>query len=131
LIWSHGGARQSLRSTNRPQRLTYEQSLYPRRAKTNKMKKLVPQGANSAQPHHVDLHVGALIRTRRKALGISQSELADSLGLTFQQVQKYERGSNRVSSRRMASDFSGGAAAVPALNRSCSKNVDANRRSTP
>ena len=65
------------------------------------MNKLAPQGANSAQPHHVDLHVGALIRTRRKALGISQSELADSLGLTFQQVQKYETGANRVSAGRL------------------------------
>lgn len=101
MIWSHGGARQSLRSTIRPQRLTYQQPRHPHRAKTNKMKKLVPQGATSAQPHHVDLHVGALIRTRRKALGISQSELADSLGLTFQQVQKYERGSNRVSSSKL------------------------------
>lgn len=57
--------------------------------------------ANSNEPHHVDLHVGALIRARRKALGISQSELADSLGLTFQQVQKYERGANRVSSSKL------------------------------
>ena len=52
-------------------------------------------------PHPVDLHVGALIRARRKALGISQTELAESLGLTFQQVQKYERGANRVSSSKL------------------------------
>lgn len=53
------------------------------------------------QPHHVDRHVGALIRAKRKAMGISQSELADALGISFQQIQKYERGSNRVSSSKL------------------------------
>ncbi len=53
------------------------------------------------QPHHVDRHVGALIRAKRKAMGISQSDLADALGISFQQVQKYERGSNRVSSSKL------------------------------
>jgi transcriptional regulator with XRE-family HTH domain len=48
-------------------------------------------------PGPLDLNVGARIRLRRKALGITQSELAQALGLTFQQVQKYERGVNRVS----------------------------------
>lgn len=45
----------------------------------------------------VDEAVGARIRIRRKMLGISQSELADSIGVSFQQVQKYERGTNRAS----------------------------------
>lgn len=53
------------------------------------------------QPHHVDLHVGAAIRVRRKLLGVSQTQLADALGLTFQQVQKYERGANRVSASKL------------------------------
>lgn len=48
-------------------------------------------------PTEVDINVGARIRLRRKALGITQSMLADALGLTFQQVQKYERGVNRIS----------------------------------
>lgn len=48
-------------------------------------------------PGPLDLNVGARIRLRRKQLGITQSQLADALGLTFQQVQKYERGVNRVS----------------------------------
>jgi transcriptional regulator with XRE-family HTH domain len=52
-------------------------------------------------PHHVDQHVGALIRVKRKALGITQSELAEALGITFQQVQKYERGANRVSASKL------------------------------
>jgi transcriptional regulator with XRE-family HTH domain len=48
-------------------------------------------------PDPIDVEVGIRIRTRRKLLGISQTQLAQSLGLTFQQVQKYERGANRVS----------------------------------
>jgi transcriptional regulator with XRE-family HTH domain len=49
----------------------------------------------------VDVHVGGRIRTRRTLLGMSQTALGDKLGLTFQQVQKYERGTNRVSSSRL------------------------------
>jgi transcriptional regulator with XRE-family HTH domain len=52
-------------------------------------------------PNPIDLHVGARIRTRRKILGVSQEKLAESLGLTFQQVQKYERGANRVSASKL------------------------------
>jgi transcriptional regulator with XRE-family HTH domain len=52
-------------------------------------------------PNPVDLHVGARIRMRRKTLGISQERLAEALGLTFQQVQKYERGANRVSASKL------------------------------
>jgi transcriptional regulator with XRE-family HTH domain len=52
-------------------------------------------------PHPVDRHVGLHIRMRRKALGISQEKLAEALGLTFQQVQKYERGANRVSASKL------------------------------
>ncbi len=52
-------------------------------------------------PHPIDVHVGARIRLRRKFLKISQEKLADALGLTFQQVQKYERGSNRVSASKL------------------------------
>jgi transcriptional regulator with XRE-family HTH domain len=48
-------------------------------------------------PDPVDLHVGAKMRLRRKQLGLTQNALADALGITFQQVQKYEKGSNRVS----------------------------------
>ena len=52
-------------------------------------------------PQAVDLHVGMRIRQRRRALGLSQERLADTLGLTFQQVQKYERGANRVSASKL------------------------------
>jgi len=49
----------------------------------------------------VDVHVGARIRLRRTLLGMSQERLGEALGLTFQQVQKYERGANRVSASRL------------------------------
>ena len=52
-------------------------------------------------PAAVDLHVGARIRMRRRFLGLTQLVLAESLGLTFQQVQKYERGANRVSASKL------------------------------
>lgn len=52
-------------------------------------------------PNPVDLHVGGMIRARRKILGVSQERLADDLGLTFQQVHKYERGANRVSASKL------------------------------
>ena len=57
--------------------------------------------ADDRLPNPVDLHVGARIRLRRKILGVSQERLADALGLTFQQVQKYERGANRVSASKL------------------------------
>ena len=52
-------------------------------------------------PNPVDVHVGLQVRLRRKQLKISQEKLADALGLTFQQVQKYERGSNRISASKL------------------------------
>ena len=52
-------------------------------------------------PNPVDRHVGLRIRLRRKELGISQEKLAESIGLTFQQVQKYERAANRVSASKL------------------------------
>ncbi|MCX8515516.1 MAG: helix-turn-helix transcriptional regulator [Alphaproteobacteria bacterium] len=51
--------------------------------------------------HPVDVHVGTRIRLRRKMLGFSQSEMAQLLGISFQQVQKYEKGTNRISCSRL------------------------------
>lgn len=53
-------------------------------------------------PHPVDTHVGGKVKSRRLMLGLSQEELAKSIGLTFQQVQKYERGTNRISVSRLS-----------------------------
>lgn len=58
-------------------------------------------GAPEKQPAPVDKHVGEKIRARRKVMGFSQQQLAGALDLTFQQVQKYERGSNRVSASKL------------------------------
>lgn len=52
-------------------------------------------------PNPIDVHVGARIRLRRTMLGMSQEKLAEKLGVTFQQVQKYERGLNRVGASRL------------------------------
>lgn len=49
----------------------------------------------------VDAHVGARIRLRRMLIGMSQERLGDALGVTFQQVQKYERGANRISASKL------------------------------
>ena len=54
-------------------------------------------------PSPIDVHVGAQIRMRRKSLGMSQSALAGRLGITFQQVQKYEKGMNRIGASRLQS----------------------------
>jgi transcriptional regulator with XRE-family HTH domain len=51
--------------------------------------------------HPVDLYVGARLRIRRKVLGLSQTQLAEALGITFQQIQKYERGANRISASKL------------------------------
>ena len=52
-------------------------------------------------PDPVDVHVGQRVRARRKMLGLSQTQLGKDLGVTFQQVQKYERGTNRIGSSRL------------------------------
>ncbi len=52
-------------------------------------------------PHPVDVHVGLEVRRLRKGMGLSQDKLAESIGLTFQQVQKYERGANRISASKL------------------------------
>ncbi len=54
-----------------------------------------------SSPDPVDIHVGARVRLRRTLLGMSQEKLGNALGLTFQQVQKYERGANRIGSSRL------------------------------
>ena len=52
-------------------------------------------------PNPIDKHVGSRVRMRRMMLGMSQEKLGDGLSLTFQQVQKYEKGTNRISASRL------------------------------
>src|SRR5216684_737109 len=59
------------------------------------------RGEKDGRPSPIDVHVGSRIRLRRTLLGLSQERLGDALGLTFQQVQKYERGANRVGASRL------------------------------
>lgn len=57
--------------------------------------------ADKRKPNPVDIHVGSRIRLRRTMLGMSQEKLGDALGITFQQIQKYEKGANRVGASRL------------------------------
>lgn len=52
-------------------------------------------------PSPVDIHVGSRVRLRRTLLGLSQEKLGEAVGLTFQQIQKYERGANRIGASRL------------------------------
>ena len=74
-----------------------EQSMVESTATTTTMvPKKVP-----GKPNPIDIHVGSRVRLRRTLLGMSQEKLADAVGLTFQQIQKYERGTNRIGSSRL------------------------------
>lgn len=55
------------------------------------------------KPNPIDVHVGTRIRLRRNMIGMSQEKLGDRLGITFQQIQKYEKGTNRVGASRLQS----------------------------
>jgi transcriptional regulator with XRE-family HTH domain len=56
---------------------------------------------NKKKPNPIDIHVGSRVRLRRTMLGMSQEKLGESLGITFQQIQKYEKGTNRVGASRL------------------------------
>ncbi len=58
-------------------------------------------GRGTGRPHPVDVHVGARVRQRRVLLGMNQTILGKALGVSFQRVQKYENGSNRIGSSRL------------------------------
>jgi transcriptional regulator with XRE-family HTH domain len=58
-------------------------------------------GHGTGRPSPVDVHVGARVRQRRTLLGMTQTKLGEALGMSFQQVQKYENGKNRISASRL------------------------------
>jgi transcriptional regulator with XRE-family HTH domain len=60
-----------------------------------------PGRPKSEKPNPIDVQVGSRVRLRRNMLGLSQEKLGESIGLTFQQVQKYERGANRIGASRL------------------------------
>jgi transcriptional regulator with XRE-family HTH domain len=75
----------------------------PRTSKQPQSTKPAPKyGRGTGVPNPIDVHVGGRVRMRRLLLGMNQETLANALGLTFQQVQKYEGGANRVSASRLS-----------------------------
>jgi transcriptional regulator with XRE-family HTH domain len=62
---------------------------------------LTTKVAGSRRASNLDAHIGATLRLRRLLLGLSQQELAEKVGLTFQQIQKYENGTNRIAASRL------------------------------
>jgi transcriptional regulator with XRE-family HTH domain len=60
-----------------------------------------PPVSRRGKPNPIDIHVGRRVRHRRTLLGLSQGKLGEAVGLTFQQIQKYERGANRISASRL------------------------------
>ena len=62
-----------------------------------------PRGTKARRPEDVEIdqHIGQRVRERRIVLGLSQTALADGLGIAFQQVQKYEKGSDRIAAGRL------------------------------
>jgi transcriptional regulator with XRE-family HTH domain len=61
----------------------------------------MPRQIVPSSPHKLDVAIGQRIRQRRRALGLPQTALAEMVGVTFQQIQKYERGANRISFSRL------------------------------
>ena len=57
--------------------------------------------AGPKKPNPIDIHVGGRVRLRRMMLGMSQEKLGEQLGITFQQIQKYEKGTNRIGASRL------------------------------
>ncbi len=57
--------------------------------------------SRTGKPNPIDIHVGSRVRLRRTVLGLSQEKLGKTVGLTFQQIQKYERGLNRIGASRL------------------------------
>ena len=57
--------------------------------------------ASKKQPNPIDIHVGSRVRLRRMMLSMSQEKLGENLGITFQQIQKYEKGTNRIGASRL------------------------------
>ena len=70
-------------------------------ARTGRPRGRPPRAGSDGKGHPIDIHVGQRVRLRRTLLGWSQEKLAQALGLTFQQVQKYERGANRIGASRL------------------------------
>src|SRR3984893_7091849 len=87
MVYSDGSIR-CFCEGNRPKMAMQQQTRRPGRQRGDK-------------PNPIDVHVGSRVRLRRNMLGLSQEKLGEAIGLTFQQVQKYERGANRIGASRL------------------------------
>lgn len=65
------------------------------------MRNIITMSDNVKKPNPIDIHVGSRVRLRRTMLGQSQEKLGNALGITFQQIQKYEKGANRIGASRL------------------------------
>ncbi len=70
-------------------------------AKAKRVRRSAKKQVSRGGPNPIDIHVGSRLRLRRNLLGISQTDLGKAFGVTFQQVQKYEKGTNRISASRL------------------------------
>src|SRR5436189_681918 len=70
-------------------------------ARENALEEVETEERGSRRANPVDVHVGSRVRLRRMMLGMSQEKLGESLGITFQQIQKYEKGTNRIGASRL------------------------------
>ncbi|MEX2451739.1 MAG: helix-turn-helix transcriptional regulator [Rhodospirillales bacterium] len=73
----------------------------PKRKRSGTINSKRNSGKIAGEPHPIDVHVGSRVRLRRTLMGLSQEKLGEAVGLTFQQIQKYERGSNRIGASRL------------------------------
>ena len=69
--------------------------------KPSRVRRRTKKQTSRKGPNPIDIHVGARVRLRRNLFGLSQTDLGKMLGITFQQIQKYERGVNRISASRL------------------------------
>jgi transcriptional regulator with XRE-family HTH domain len=69
--------------------------------KPSRVRRSAKKQVSRSGPNPIDIHVGARVRLLRNLLGIRQTDLGKALGVTFQQVQKYEKGTNRISASRL------------------------------
>lgn len=70
-------------------------------SRVNALNAAVPEERSARRANPIDVHVGSRVRLRRMLLGMSQEKLGEHLGLTFQQIQKYEKGINRIGASRL------------------------------
>jgi transcriptional regulator with XRE-family HTH domain len=70
-------------------------------SRENAVEEVEPEDRGSRRANPIDVHVGSRVRLRRMLLGMSQEKLGEHLGLTFQQIQKYEKGINRIGASRL------------------------------